>query len=81
MRASISLASQAGVGLLDHVLGVGQGAEESVCEIDELAPLTHDHAQARIEPVVWRLRLGGHGVDAPVVASACISSTRQRAEV
>ena len=52
----------AGVGLLDDILGVGQGAEEPVREIDQLTPLAHDRAQTRIEPVVSWLGWGGHGV-------------------
>ena len=38
----------AGVGLLDGVLGLGQGAEEPVGEVDQLTPLAHDRAQARV---------------------------------
>src|ERR671910_20248 len=53
----------AGVRLLYDVLSIGQGAEESVREIDQLTPLAHDRAQARIEPAVSWLGLGGHGVD------------------
>jgi hypothetical protein len=44
----------AGVRFLDSVLGVGQGAEQPVGEIDQLAPLAHDRAQARVGPgVPW----------------------------
>ncbi len=51
----------AGVGLLYRILGLGQGAEEPVREIDQLTPLAHDRAQARIGPAVSWLGLGGHG--------------------
>src|SRR4030095_13570640 len=52
----------AGVGFLDDILSIGQGAEESVREIDQLTPLAHDRAQARIGPAVSWLGWGGHGV-------------------
>ena len=52
----------AGVGLLYDILSIGQGAEEPVGEIDQLTPLAHDRAQARIEPAVSWLGMGGHGV-------------------
>ena len=52
----------AGVRLLDGILSIGQGAEEPVGEIDQLTPLAHDRAQARIGPVVSWLGLGAHGV-------------------
>ena len=52
----------AGVGLLHDVLGVGQGAEEPVGEVDQLTPLAHDRAQARVEPAVSWLGLRAHGV-------------------
>ncbi len=32
----------AGVGLLDGILSLGQGAQEPVSEIDQLTPLAHD---------------------------------------
>ena len=71
----------AGVGLLDDVLGLGQGAEEPVREIDQLTPLAHDRAQARIGPPSpgsdWVLMVS----PAPSVASALTSSTRQRTEM
>ena len=51
----------AGVGLLDDVLGVGQRAEQPVGEIDQLTPLAHDRAQARIEPPS-PVRMVGHRV-------------------
>jgi hypothetical protein len=47
---------------LDDVLGIGQGAEEPVGDIDQLAALAHARAQGRIEPVVRRPRFGGHDV-------------------
>ena len=65
----------AGVGLLDDVLGLGQGAEQPVGEVDQLTPLAHDRAQARIGPPVSWPGLGGHGVSLPLVASALTSST------
>src|SRR4029450_13433532 len=68
----------AGVGLLYDILGVGQGAEKSVCEIDQLTPLAHDRAQARIQPAVFWLRLGAHCVADSSVTSVLTSSTRQR---
>ena len=37
----------AGVGLLHGILGLGQGAQQPVGEIDQLTPLAHDRAQAR----------------------------------
>jgi hypothetical protein len=30
------------------ILGLGQGAEETVREVDQLTPLAHDRAQARV---------------------------------
>ena len=54
----------AGVGLLHGVLGLGQGAEQPVGEIDQLTPLAHDRAQARIGPAVSWPGSGGHGVAA-----------------
>jgi hypothetical protein len=47
---------------LYDILGIGQGTEEPVREIDQLTPLAHDRTQARIEPAVSWLGLGGHGV-------------------
>src|SRR5262249_36856524 len=55
----------AGVGLLYDVLGLGQGAEQPVREIDQLTPLAHDRAQARVELAVWWL--GGHVSPTPLV--------------
>ena len=52
----------AGVGLLDGVLGLGQGAEQPVGEIDQLTPLAHDRVQARIGLAVSWPGSGGHGV-------------------
>jgi hypothetical protein len=52
----------AGVGLLCDILSIGQGAAESVREIDQLTPLAHARAQARIQPAVSWLRLGDHCV-------------------
>ena len=52
----------AGVGLLDGILGLGQGAQQPVGEIDQLAPLAHDRVQARIGPAVSWPGSGGHGV-------------------
>jgi hypothetical protein len=66
---------------LYDVLGIGQGAEESVCEIDQLTPLVHDRAQARIGPAAAGLGLGGHGVDDSLAASALTSTTKHRAEL
>ena len=51
----------AGVGLLDGILSLGQGAQQPVGEIDQLAPLAHDRAQARIGPAVSWPGSGGHG--------------------
>jgi hypothetical protein len=47
---------------LHDILSIGQGAEESVPEIDQLTPLAQDRAQARIEPAVSWLGLRAHGV-------------------
>ena len=62
----------AGVRLLHDILGIGQGAEESVREIDQLAPLTDDRAQAgsdRPSPrSEWVLMVSS----APLVASASL---------
>jgi len=52
----------AGVRLLDDILSLGQGAEEPVREIDQLTPLAHDRAQARIGPAASWHGLRGHGV-------------------
>jgi hypothetical protein len=51
----------AGEGLLDGILGLGQGAKQPVGEIEQLTPLAHDRAQARIGPAVCWPGLGGHG--------------------
>ena len=48
----------AGVGLLDGVLGLGQGAQQPVGEIDQLTPLAHDRVQARIGPAACLARIG-----------------------
>jgi hypothetical protein len=40
----------AGVGLLHGILGLGQGAQQPVGEIDQLTPLAHDRAQTRAGP-------------------------------
>jgi hypothetical protein len=37
----------AGVGLLDDIFGIGQGAKQPVSEIEQLTPLAHDRAQVR----------------------------------
>jgi len=52
----------AGVGLLDDVLGIGQGAEQPVGEVDQLTSLAHDRVQAGIGPAVSWLGSGVHGV-------------------
>jgi hypothetical protein len=66
--------------LIDYDV-LGQRAEESIGEIDQLTPLAHDRAQARIEPAASWLRLGGHWLDDSLVASALTSTTRYRAEL
>ena len=66
---------------LYHVLRIGQGAEESVPEIDQLTPLAHDRAQARIEPVVSWLSVNCHGVHDSFSRIAITTSTRQPGEV
>src|SRR5512133_353668 len=66
----------AGVGLLDGVLSIGQGAQQPVGEIEQLTPLADDRAQARLAPVPSWLGLGGHVLVAPLVVSALTSSTR-----
>ena len=68
----------AGVGLLHGILGLGQGAQQPVGEIDQLTPLAHDRVQARVGPAVSWPGWGGHGAAASLVASALTSSTRQR---
>jgi hypothetical protein len=70
----------AGVGLLHRILGLGEGAEEPVRQIDQMAPLAHDRVQARIGPAVFRLGRGGHGDDS--LGRGCFTgSTGHRSEV
>ena len=52
----------AGVGLLHGILGIGQRAQQPVGEVDQLTPLAHDRAQARVGPTVSWLGSGAHGV-------------------
>ena len=54
----------AGVGLLDGILGLGQRAQQPVGEVDQLAPLAHDRAQARVGPAASWPGSGGHGAAA-----------------
>jgi hypothetical protein len=51
----------AGVGLLDGILGLGQGAQQPVGEIEQLTPLADERAQARVGPARSWLGWGGHG--------------------
>ena len=73
----------AGVRLLDDVLGIGQGAEQPVREIDQLTPLAHDRGQARLGLPVSRL--GSDAMDMvprlPLVAWPVTGPTRQRARL
>jgi hypothetical protein len=71
----------AGVGLLDSVLSIGQGAQQPVREVDQLTPLADDRAQARIGPATSWLGRGGHMSAAPLLAAALTSSTKQRTEL
>jgi hypothetical protein len=61
---------------LYNIFGIGERAEEPVREIDQLTPLAHDLAQARIGPALSWLGLAGHRVTTPSVATALTSSTR-----
>src|SRR6266568_1703854 len=51
----------AGAGLLDGILGLGQGAQQPVREIDQLTPLAQDRVQARIGLAVSWPGSDGHG--------------------
>jgi hypothetical protein len=46
---------------LDGVLGLGQGAQQPVGEVEQLAPLADDRAQARVGPAWSWPGWGGHG--------------------
>ena len=65
----------AGVGLLDGILSLGQGAQQPVGEIDQLAPLAHDRAQARVGPAVSWPGSGAHAGGLPRSQSALTTST------
>jgi MFS family permease len=57
-------AGPAGVGLLHGVLGLGQRRQQPVGEIDQPAPLAHDHAQSRIRA---HGPIGSSFVPAPII--------------
>jgi hypothetical protein len=46
---------------LHGILGLGQGAQQPVGEIDQPAPFAHGRVQARAGPAVSSPRSGGHG--------------------
>jgi hypothetical protein len=71
----------ADVCLLDRILGFGERAQEPVGEIDQLAPLAHDRAQARVGPAVSWLGLRGHGAPGSLGSPALTSSTRLGTEL
>jgi hypothetical protein len=69
----------AGVGLLDGILGLGQGAQQPVGEIEQLPPLADDRAQARVGPAPPGSDRVVMVPQAPLLATALPSSTRYRA--
>ena len=67
-----------GIGLLHDILSIGQGAEESVREIDQLTSLAHDRAQAWIGPAVSWLGVGSHVASGSLGRICLTSSAKHR---
>jgi hypothetical protein len=69
----------AGVGLLDGILGLGQGAQQPVGEVEQLPPLADERAQARVGPAGSWLRIGWSWCRQPPLAAAAPHQVDDRA--